>query len=80
MNTNEFVALIKKSLNFETLEHSLEADGRFLISTLDLERGLVLGVLKKMFHDNKKLLTGWEVEVKGISAGFTSFNVREVVE
>ena len=78
MNKNEFIALIKKSLNFESLEHSIETNGKFLVSNLDSERGLVLGALKKMFHDNKNLLAGWEVEVKPISVGFTSFKVSEV--
>lgn len=78
MTKKDFIVLIKKSLNFESLEHSIETNGKFLVSNLDSERGLILGALKKMFHDNKNLLTGWEIDVKSISVGFTSFNVREV--
>lgn len=80
MEKSEFVALIKKHLNFESLEHSIESDGKFLVSKLDLDSELVINILRKMFYDNKDQLAIWNVNITSMLLGFTSFEVSEVIK
>lgn len=80
MKKSEFVALIKKHLNFESLEHSIESDGKFLVSKLDLDSELVINILRKMFYDNKDQLAIWNVNITSMLLGFTSFEVSEVIK
>lgn len=80
MEKSEFVALIKKHLNFESLEHSIESDGKFLVSKLDSSDVWVINTLQKMFYDNKDRLANWNVNITSTSLGFTSFKVSEVIK
>lgn len=80
MKKSEFVTLIKKHLNFESLEHSIEYDGKFLVSKLDSSNVWVINTLKKMFYDNKDQLANWNVNITSTSLGFTSFEVSEVIK
>lgn len=81
MIRKELILKIKEVLNFDKLEHSIEEDGKFLISKQDMERDEVIIRISKMYKElYEKAPDGTKFPLMRVSPTtfvFTSFEILE---